>query len=89
MYSQVAMIRRAIETEVDTKGNGGPGWILRAAVKAYLLKLSLDIRGPHAAMDRTLFAGLLFSFSKIFCDWALVAELMVESQSRVRSTRRL
>ena len=25
----------------------------------------------------TLFAGFVFSFSKIFCDWALVAEFMV------------
>ena len=34
----------------------------------------------HAMERHTLFAGLVFSFSKIFCDWALVAELMVKAQ---------
>lgn len=34
----------------------------------------------HAMERDTLFAGLVFSFSKIFCDWALVAELMVKAQ---------
>ena len=32
----------------------------------------------HAMKRPTLFAGLVFSFSKIFCDWALVAELIVK-----------
>jgi len=28
----------------------------------------------------TLLAGLVFSFSNIFCDWALVAEFIVKHQ---------
>lgn len=30
------MSRRAVQTEVNAKGNRSPGWILGSAVKAYL-----------------------------------------------------
>ena len=75
------MVRGAIETKVDTKRDRRPGWIFGAAVKTYLSTLSVGI-GKLIMLWKmhTLFAGLVFSFSKIFCDWALVAELMVKAQ---------
>jgi hypothetical protein len=34
--AQITVDRRAIETQVDSKGNRGPGWVLGRTVKALL-----------------------------------------------------
>ena len=40
--AEVAVVRGAVEAEVDTKGNGGPGRVLLAAVEADLSKQDKD-----------------------------------------------
>lgn len=74
------MIGRAIKAEVDTEGHRGPCWVLLAAVEADLAWQKgqrcepQGIRHEHCkSFGRTLFAGLVFSFSKIFCDCCLDA----------------
>lgn len=36
MDTEIPVVGRAIETEVDAEGDGRPGGIFRAAIKAYL-----------------------------------------------------
>lgn len=72
--TEIAVIRGAIKTEIDTERNGRPCRVLGAAVEAYLhaiilLAYNAQIRdrGTRGGGGvRTLFAGFNFSFSKIF-----------------------
>ncbi len=43
MHTQVAMLGRAIQTQINPKGHRSPGWILGAAVKTYLSPTSLSV----------------------------------------------
>lgn len=85
------MVRGAVEAEVDTKGHRGPRRVLCTAVEASLAipePSAIDIlrHGAHhiswgtASGSRpTLFAGLVFSFSKIFSDCCLEARPLILS----------
>jgi hypothetical protein len=72
--TEVSVMSRAIQTEIDAKGNRRPGGVFGAAVEA-------DLEGINTVAhlecfddrQRTLLACFCFNFSKIFCDWVLVA----------------
>ena len=74
MNSEVPVVRGAVEAQVDAEWYGRPCRILLTAVEAYLPH-SVTIQMAETAL-LTRFAGLVLSFSKIFCDCAFVA-LMV------------
>jgi hypothetical protein len=50
VYAEVTMIGRAVQAEVNGKGNGSPCWILCAAVETYLFGICQwvgNISGIH------------------------------------------
>lgn len=51
MYSQVAVVGRAVEAEVNSKWHRGPSGILSTAVEAYLPR-TLDEKARRSAEDR-------------------------------------
>ena len=78
--AEVAVVGGAVETQVDAKGDRGPGRVLLAAVEA-------DLGGSVSTCDASrrecgrddcgrllaLFAGFVFSFSKSLSDCCLDA----------------
>jgi hypothetical protein len=66
------MVRRAVQAQVDAKGDGAPCRVLCAAIETYLGFMSTSIHRP-SAFELTLFAGFCFSLVKMFCDCVLVA----------------
>lgn len=74
------MSRRAVQTEVNAKGNRSPGWILGSAVKAYLYPGVISHvckRLDLWMFPVTLLAGLALNFSNSFCDCDFVARLIL------------
>ena len=71
------MYCRAIEAEVDSEGYGRPCWVLSPTVETYLHKRTVSGQSKLVERRYTLFADFPFNFSKIFCDWALLAEAMM------------
>lgn len=73
------MVGRAVEAQVDAKGDRRPRRVLLATVKADLRNLPLASREAWHGMISaapplpTLFAGFDLSLSKIFCDCSLLA----------------
>ena len=82
MDTKVSVVGGAVEAEVDTKGNRRPRRVLLSAVKADLSpKTWSEFPCPHVRratlVMRTLFACLVFSFSKIFSDCCFVARALI------------
>ena len=74
--TQVSVIGRTIQTEVDAKGNRRPGWILGATIEADLvLHVPLASVCPRSVCRKgedvaghTLLAGFVLNFSKSLVD---------------------
>jgi hypothetical protein len=68
------VIGRAVEAEVDPKGNRGPSGILCAAIEAELYE-GLAGCGGHVEKEwgPTRLAGFSLSLAKMFCDSVLLA----------------
>ena len=63
------MVRRAVEAKINAKGNGRPGRVLGTTIEADLRAISMNASNVLMRRVRyTLFAGLVFNFSNIFCD---------------------
>ena len=82
VHSEVPVVRGAVEAQVDAEWYGRPCWILLTAVEAYLPHSVILQMAETALLTR--FADLVLSFSKIFCDCAFVA-LMVLPYLRANS----
>lgn len=85
VHPQIPVVRRAVKTEIYAEWDRGPRWILGPAVKAYLGE-SVAVTNLQGKV-RTLFAGLVLSFSNIFCDWAFVANAIAGPLQRLRSEK--
>lgn len=80
--AEVAVVGRAVQAEVDAKGDRGPGRVLLVAVKAYLHAFrqwkSPSGHAENRTVGDTLFAGFAFNFSNILMDSCFGArEVMV------------
>lgn len=89
MDTEVAVVRGAVETEVDAERNGGPGGILLAAVEADLLAQvavstinALGGVSMSLAASLALLAGFDLSFSKILSDCCFEARPLILANSR-------
>jgi hypothetical protein len=67
MDAEVSVVRGAVKAEIDAEWDRCPGGILRAAVETYLHVVSIATKHGGTG-ERTLFAGLVLSFSNIFSD---------------------
>lgn len=65
------MYCRAVQTQVDSEGDGAPCGVFGAAVETYLRVYQRTFY--LACENATLFAGFVLSFSNILSDWVLVA----------------
>lgn len=88
MHAHITVVGGAVEAQVDAKGHRRPGGVLRAAVEAYLWAQA-GVSGQRWGLEdrggRTLLAGLVLSFSKIFCDSCLVAAMVRDARGRGRA----
>jgi len=80
MDTQITVDSRAVQTQVDAKGNRCPSWVLSSTIETYLA----DMRGDSTRCEllHTLFAGFVFSFSNMRIDSALVAAMIVYQYQR-------
>ena len=46
MYPKIAVVRRAVNAQVDAERDGRPSWVLRATIKADLGRFSGDSTNP-------------------------------------------
>jgi len=84
VHAQVAVVRGAVEAEVDAERHRRPRRVLLAAVKAYLMapRVSTSPKRDGRVPGLTLLAGLDLSFSKILCDCCLVARPLILGRRR-------
>jgi hypothetical protein len=73
--TKVPVVRGAVKTQVDAKGDRGPRWVVLATIEANLhtTKIVSGERRPGEGRPkdralRTLFAGFDFNFSNILID---------------------
>ena len=82
MDTKVAVVGRAIKAKIDAKRNRSPCWVVLSTVEADLENTLLDDTHMAVKEERpTLFAGLVFSFSKILRLCCLDAKAMMNSDS--------
>jgi hypothetical protein len=90
MDSEVAVVRRAIKTKIYSKRHGCPCRIILPTIKAYLgfRTLSAIVHKERSEVFPTLFAGLVFSFSNIFCDcdFVAMAAILADLRRAIRYT---
>lgn len=68
MDTKIAMVRRAVQTEIYSKWNRCPRWVVLSTVKADL-QVSINYMNiDYTAKEHTLLAGFVLNFSKIFWD---------------------
>jgi len=62
MHSQITVIRRAVETQIDAEWYGRPCWVFCTAVEAYLSMVSAD--SQISPTEPYLVCRLCFQFLK-------------------------
>lgn len=75
--TEVSVVGRAVEAQIDAEWHRRPRRVLLSTVKAYLLFSSAHSSWPWAhRARRTLLACFDLSFSKTFCDCNFVADII-------------